>query len=300
MYLFKLNLIPACLILICGGCTSELFSNLEAGNVRAATLPVEYAQNEPYEFDLATFIYDFNNIDWNDRRLKSNSDIPEVDDDTAIEINKTNILDEMNHKDVVDVQLAPYTSSLIVPLLVIKADDVSAKPDKGRESNEIELAKLLLQLKTASEKSSGLKSSDILSFLAFVVSLMTFGYSIHQNNKKKSQSIKENFWMREVLIPHYLDGFLAFVKTAPTCYQASDSLGDFYTSYALSELNSIEESTYLLDAGSLGLGTKMRVVLSEFDDAIMDVNNNGELLTLLSELSSKSIKIIQNAQGELS
>ncbi|ELB2881598.1 hypothetical protein NB501_04495 [Vibrio alginolyticus] len=149
--------------------------------------------------------------------------------------------------------------------------------------------------------SDSLGASEILAGLAVLVSIGALCFQAYQFNKQKKSSIKEAFWMREVIIPRFLNRFLDFIEQAPEYYQSANNLTDFYQDYALLELNMLRDATELLNVGKRGLGEKVVELLLNFDDDVTEqVHNVSDLSMLLNELASKVIKEIQIAQEKIS
>ncbi|MFA0036480.1 hypothetical protein AB4423_07015 [Vibrio chagasii] len=159
--------------------------------------------------------------------------------------------------------------------------------------------KLKLDIDKIQSGSGGVSGSDILAGLALLVAFGTFGFQIYQHSQQKRVSIRESFWMREILIPRFLDRFLNFTNEAIECYQSAESLGDFYQSYALFELNFLKDASAILNAGYTGLGDDVYGLLESFDDDIQEVENVGQFSMLLNDLSLQVIKSIKSAQEKI-
>ncbi|RXQ03304.1 hypothetical protein EGL69_13610 [Vibrio parahaemolyticus] len=144
--------------------------------------------------------------------------------------------------------------------------------------------------------------SDIGSIGAVILSVLTLLYTQYQNRKLKQQSIEEVFWMREVLIPHFMDNFLQFVKDAPSRFSESNqNKGRFYAQYALERLNALRESLILVQAIDTSLKIKLDQAIEEFDefmgeDGDMDTST---LNDVLADMTKKVIQAIQKAQYDL-
>ncbi|MGN2616978.1 hypothetical protein [Aliivibrio fischeri] len=178
-----------------------------------------------------------------------------------------------------------------------EAESNSLKTNNSSSFSNVALAPINIKLDT---KSKGIGASEMLSGLALIVSAAGFFFTVRQAKKQQRTSIKETFWMREVLIPHFLGGFLTFVKEAPECYNASENLGDFYVSYALNEINSLKDSVKILNVGQSGLGDTVSTIFDEFEDDMMDITNSDELMLLLTQLAVNVINSIQEAQTKIS
>ena len=149
------------------------------------------------------------------------------------------------------------------------------------------------------QSSGGLGASDILAGLAFLVSLIAFGFQVFQFNKQRSLSIKETFWMREVIIPRFLERFLNFIDEAPQCYQSANDMTDFYQTYAIPELNFLKDATGILNVGKAGLGIEVYHLIESFDDDVSEAKTVDDLSSLLNDLAVKVVKKIQVAQEKI-
>jgi hypothetical protein len=165
--------------------------------------------------------------------------------------------------------------------------------------NEINLPKIKINLDINKEKPDSLTSSDILAFLALIFSASSLGFTIWSYNSSKSQSIKETFWMREVLIPRFLNKFFEFIQSAPECYKASNNLGDFYTTYALVELNLLRDASSILSAGHADLGANIKDVIEKFEDEVMAISTYDDLTALITKFAVQVVKVIQSAQRSI-
>lgn len=150
------------------------------------------------------------------------------------------------------------------------------------------------------DKDDGIKLSDILSGFALLSSIFSVGYTIYLNNKNTSRSIKETFWMREVLIPQFLSRFFKFINEAPEKYKTSSDLGSFYSSYALNELNSLEDVSVVLSAGCDGLGATICDIIEEFQEQMMEVECSEDFSELLIKFTSNVVNAIKTAQINMS
>ncbi len=144
--------------------------------------------------------------------------------------------------------------------------------------------------------------SDIGSIGAVFLSVVTLLYTQYQNRKLKQQSIEEVFWMREVLIPHFMDNFLQFVKDAPSKFSESNqNKGVFYAQYALERLNALRESLILVQAIDTSLKLKLDQAIEEFDELMGEEGDmdSSILNDVLAEMTKKVIQAIQRAQYDL-
>ncbi|OCH06556.1 hypothetical protein [Aliivibrio fischeri] len=174
------------------------------------------------------------------------------------------------------------------------------KTNNSNSFNSTALAPIKIKLETSDTSSKGIGASELLAGLALAVSVAGLIFTVVQAKKQQSTSIKETFWMREVLIPHFLSGFLTFVKDAPACYRASDNLGDFYGSYALNEINDLKDAVKILNVGTKALGDAVSESFDEFENNMMKATDNEKFMALLTALTTDVITKIQNAQAKIS
>lgn len=169
------------------------------------------------------------------------------------------------------------------------------------EIKEVNLPKITikLDLESSDTESKFGSTGDWFSILALLISLASSGFSIYQYRSNKHSSIKETFWMREVLMPQFLEVFLAFIKNAPLRYDSVNNLGTFYTNYALSELNTLTDTTNLLAIGTSGLKSKIIGYIDDFENDVMNVTSRDELVALLDVFAENVVKEIQGSQIKL-
>jgi len=149
----------------------------------------------------------------------------------------------------------------------------------------------------APPKDNDLSLSDIFAFTAIVISLVTFAYSIYSNFNLAKKSVKETFWMREVLIPKFIDGFFDFIQNSPAHYKlASGNSGIFYVNYALDKINLIKDSSKWLRVSSPGLEKVINNHIENFENDMMSVQDYESYKELLISFSTSVIKDIQEAQ----
>ncbi len=146
------------------------------------------------------------------------------------------------------------------------------------------------------KKDDEIKSSDVIASLALIASLISIFININLNNKNNKRSITETFWMREVLIPQFLERFFLFINDAPVSFKAANDLGDFFSSYALNELNELTDRSAILSVGCEGLGDTICDVIEEFEEDIMEIENFDDFSLLLATFASKIVNEIKQAQ----
>lgn len=146
-------------------------------------------------------------------------------------------------------------------------------------------------------KDDKISLSDFFAFMAIVISIATLIYTAWFNINGNKKSVKEIFWMREVLIPKFLDNFFAFIQNSPAQYKAFNlSPSEFYRNYALGEINSIRDSSKWLRVSSETLEASIISHIEDFEDDMMAVTDYDGYVNLVFNLSSSVIKDIQNVQ----
>ncbi|MEZ8191737.1 MULTISPECIES: hypothetical protein [Vibrio] len=140
--------------------------------------------------------------------------------------------------------------------------------------------------------------SDLGSIGALVIAIVTWFGTNKQSKRLQRQSIEEGFWMREVLIPHFMDDFLEFVKDAPKRFSETGNITQFYANYALAELNKLRESLILVKAINAELKMKFEEAIEDFEDTIgedesMDGQALNQALTTMTVTVTNSIRKAQ-------
>lgn len=201
-----------------------------------------------------------------------------------------------------------YIRSILVACCLVicsgRALSQEILPPRLLEANnsfsQVERAPIRMSLQMNKEKDDGIKVSDILSALALAASISGIWLTVYLNRTNNLRSIKEAFWMREVLIPRFLNRFFSFLNDAPTAFRASNNLGDFYSTYALTELNDLEDASVILSAGVPELGEKVANIIGEFNDEIMSITDESDFSRLLTDFSLDVVSTIREAQLNLS
>lgn len=139
-------------------------------------------------------------------------------------------------------------------------------------------------------KDGSFSISDIFAFLAIVISIAV---PVITNKITKRNSVKETFWMREILIPQFTDILFKFVKESPS--KIIDGKNKFYAEYALDVINSLRDSALVLGVASKDLKNSIEREIDEFENKMMNVSES-EYTDLLCEFSRKLVKAIQDAQ----
>ena len=139
-------------------------------------------------------------------------------------------------------------------------------------------------------------TSDILAFFAILISI---GTPIVTSFFSKRNSVKEAFWMREVLIPQFSDVLFDFVKCSPDKLTSSQSMGEFYNNYALGIINSLKDSSRILGVSSKELTENLDRDIEYFEDEMMNITNVSDrdsYVLLLGDFARKAVSSIQKAQ----
>lgn len=139
-------------------------------------------------------------------------------------------------------------------------------------------------------------TSNVCAVLALIISIVT---PVATNHFSKRSSVKETFWMREVLIPQFSDVLFDFIKVSPEKFSTSTSLGDFYNNYALDIINALRDSSRILGVSSKELNDNLNSNIEDFEDDIMSINDTSDrdaYVLLLGDFARKAVSSIQKAQ----
>ncbi|WP_241647805.1 hypothetical protein [Rosenbergiella metrosideri] len=139
-------------------------------------------------------------------------------------------------------------------------------------------------------------TSDILASAAIIISIITILISIYTNRESNKRSVLDMYWMREVIIPSFLDPFILFHLNALNEYKRSSSNGDFYMNFALSKINEIRNRSRVISISDNNLRDKVVEIIEEFEDSIYSVASAVEFEDLLDSFSMKVVKEIQASQ----
>ncbi|WP_157076051.1 hypothetical protein [Erwinia persicina] len=142
-------------------------------------------------------------------------------------------------------------------------------------------------------KDDSFSVSDFCAIAAIVISIAApFATSYFS----KRNSVKETFWMREILIPQFSSVLFDFIKESPERYRTSSNLGQFYSNYALGIINTLRSSSRVLGVASDSLMKEIQGHIGSFEDEIMDADDQDKYIQLVSEFSRNLVLSIQKAQ----
>ncbi|EKF9739661.1 hypothetical protein [Vibrio cholerae] len=155
------------------------------------------------------------------------------------------------------------------------------KTSKPRESN------VGVEVPKASD--NNLKPSDIIAIVAVVVSAFLSAVTLYLNFRSASEnhknSVHDEFWMRQILIPQFINPFMRFIDESSAIFANNgNNLTDYYTSYALSQLNQLEDSIIVIKAVSPSLGEKLSQVIEDFHDKVGEEDTINTLSDFRSNL----------------
>jgi len=142
-------------------------------------------------------------------------------------------------------------------------------------------------------KDSSTSISDVCAVIAIITSVLL---PLAINFYSKRNSVKETFWMREILIPQFSDVLFGFVKASPDKFSESESQGEFYMNYALDVINALKDSSRVLGIASSKLKEDLLSDIEYFEDEMMEVEDRTSYVLLLSNFSTKIVSSIQKAQ----
>lgn len=146
------------------------------------------------------------------------------------------------------------------------------------------------------DKDNNISTSDILASIAIVISLLTIIISSLTNNKNNKKSVLDIYWMREVIIPSFLDPFIKFHLSALNEFKSSATKGDFYRNFALVKINEIREKSRVISISDNNLRKKIVGIIEEFEDDMYNVESALDFEILLDSFSMRIVKEIQKTQ----
>ncbi|HHX8273703.1 TPA: hypothetical protein ACVOYM_002048 [Vibrio diabolicus] len=148
----------------------------------------------------------------------------------------------------------------------------------------------------AKEKSI-FSTSDIIAFIAALVSGFSIYYSRQVDLRNRKASIHDGYWMREVIYPTFMQSLIEFVRDAPKHYRDAD--GDyelFFDCYALDALNQIRDNTSFLNSIDKELPEKAEQLVDDFEETLQSVNDSSELKDALSKGSASLVDLLKSVQ----
>ncbi len=140
---------------------------------------------------------------------------------------------------------------------------------------------------TASNPASDnqMKPSDMIALAAVFLSVLTLwlNYLIASNNHKNS--VHDEFWMRQILIPKFMQPFMKFIDESVGKYVENDrDLAQYYVKYARIELNQLQDSILVISAVNPYLGEELTRIIENFHDIAGDGERISNLANFKEEL----------------
>lgn len=149
---------------------------------------------------------------------------------------------------------------------------------------------------TNTDASSDWKTSDYLSLVSLVIAAFAACFSVYQFNKSRNLSIKEAFWLREVIFPSFVKEFMLFFETSISAYNQYDSPEKFYIDKILPDINKLQDLSSILDVGCSGLRIEVCEALENFHNKMMDISSKQELVDEIIIMCTGIVCIMQKRQ----
>jgi len=156
-------------------------------------------------------------------------------------------------------------------------------------------------LYTSNEKEdSYLSLSNVVSVMSLIISFSAILFSIYQYNKSKKISIKEQFWLRTVILPDFISELTSFFNKAIENKKSHESPLEFYIETGIKSLNALQDRAYLLGVSCEGLDIIIQNEIEEFQNEIMEsINSSDEFIKNVISLSTKIVSHIQSNQMKI-
>ncbi|CAM3147344.1 hypothetical protein [Vibrio rarus] len=179
-----------------------------------------------------------------------------------------------------------------------QVEDTTSQKSKNDISSQVEDKNP--SSKEKKETEGFISFSDMIAILAVILSSgsMLYTYSIDSINRKAS--IHDEYWMREVIYPIFMQSFIEFIKRSPNEFRASQ--GDmplFVECYALDELNKIRDNTIFLYTIDKSFPEKAEKFIDDFEDALGEVSDYLGFKEALAMVSRDIITLLKSAQEKV-
>ena len=149
-------------------------------------------------------------------------------------------------------------------------------------------------------KEDNFGTSDIIAIGAAIISLLSILYTNYIDRRSRKASIHDEYWMREVIYPIFMQSLIEFVRDAPKQYRdVGGEMDVFVECYALDALNDIRDNTLFLNAIDSSLPELAQAAVDEFDDQLEDMNDESDLKNALAEVSKKIVVHLKSAQEKV-
>jgi hypothetical protein len=143
----------------------------------------------------------------------------------------------------------------------------------------------------------GFSFSEVFSGIALCATFLQFFWTRRQLRKSKIDSINEQYWLREIIIPTVMEPVIDLSKNAKSKFNASNqNMRIFYTTYYLSLQERLFESIGPSVAVSDEFYHLLEDLIFDLDDEISSVSSEDELQGKVTEFVKSVVTSIKNEQ----
>lgn len=200
--------------------------------------------------------------------------------------NKTALATEPSHATMTSENLAAVTSQESSLCLFEKQSIENVNINKAKPSSpQVWEAKDIL--------------SAILSVMAFILSLLSFGWALYSFFKSRKRSVVDDYWMRQVIFPKCMEVVTDLVIEARNEFNMHSHLPDFYEKFFLEKSNAIRDNFLLARPLSDNIQEEVNKLLDDLDDALNEITSPDQLSELMSKFGEDIMVLLKNLQDKI-
>ncbi|MDN3402068.1 hypothetical protein QL926_11380 [Pseudoalteromonas sp. APC 3213] len=141
--------------------------------------------------------------------------------------------------------------------------------------------------------------SVLLSTLAFILSVLSFGWALYSFSKSRERSVIDDYWMRQVIFPKCMGVVTELVIEARSEFTKFSHLSDFYEKFFLEKSNAIRDNFLLARPLSENIQEEVNTLLDNLDDDLNEITSPDQLSGLMSKFGEDIMKLLKNLQSKI-
>lgn len=145
--------------------------------------------------------------------------------------------------------------------------------------------------------------TEFFTLLALIFSIGSYFYTQYKTRKEQFsnqvKSINDDFWLRTVIIPNFIEPIVALLKNSPQKFvECNNNITDFYKNYYKDESNRIRDRTVFFHPISEKLQENLLLKIDDLDDDLFDLihQENIKLEEPLAKFLSGVVELIKLEQ----
>ncbi len=135
--------------------------------------------------------------------------------------------------------------------------------------------------------------------MAFILSVLSFGWALYSFSKSRERSVIDDYWMRQVIFPKCMGVVTELVIEARSEFTKFSHLSDFYEKFFLEKSNAIRDNFLLARPLSENIQEEVNTLLDNLDDDLNEITSPDQLSGLMSKFGEDIMKLLKNLQSKI-